>query len=91
MCVCHCRGVAIYAIFTGGEDFTPVLMNVTFVPGETMKTVTVDIIPDVIIEENERFYLQLEGIEGEPNTISLPDGAWATIIDDGKIHAHVAS
>ena len=54
----------------------------TFEVGETLKNVSVPIIPDVIIEENERFYLQMEGFEGEPNTISLPDGAWATIIDD---------
>ena len=54
----------------------------TFEVGETLKNVSVQIIPDVIIEENERFYLQMEGFEGEPNTISLPDGAWATIIDD---------
>ena len=60
----------------------PVILNVTFEAGETLRTVNVTIIPDVIIEENERFYLQLEGFEGQPNSISEPDGAWATIFDD---------
>ena len=63
----------------------------TFDVGEMLKNVTVTIIPDVIIEENERFYLQMEGFEDQPNTISLPDGAWATIIDDdgtGKLTSH---
>ena len=50
--------------------------------GETLKNVTVPIIPDTIVEENERFYVQVESIEGQPNTISKPDGAWVTIIDD---------
>ena len=67
----------------------PFIMNVTILPGETMRTINVTIIRDVIIEENERFYVQLEGFEGEPNTISLPDGAWVTIIDDdGKMHTY---
>ena len=57
-------------------------MNVTIEIGETMKNVTVPIIPDTIVEENERFYVQVESIEGQPNTISKPDGAWVTIIDD---------
>ena len=68
--------------FTGGEDFTPVIMNVTFQIGETLKNVTVPIIPDLIIEENERFYVQVESLDGQPNSISKPDGAWVTIIDD---------
>ena len=63
-------------------DFTPVIVNVTFEIGETLKNVTVPIIPDIIVEENERFYVQMEGFEGQPNTISKPDGAWVTIIDD---------
>ena len=60
----------------------PVIVNVTFEIGETLKNVTVPIIPDIIVEENERFYVQMEGFEGQPNTISKPDGAWVTIIDD---------
>ena len=63
-------------------DFTPVIMNVTFEIGETLKNVTVSIISDMIMEENERFYVQLESFEGQPNSISEPDGAWVTIIDD---------
>ena len=60
----------------------PVIRNVPFEAGEIMKNITVPIIPDVIIEENERFYVQLEGFDGQPNTIGKPDGGWAIIIDD---------
>ena len=63
-------------------DFTPVIMNVTFEIGETLKNVNVSIISDMIMEENERFYVQVESFEGQPNSISKPDGAWVTIIDD---------
>ena len=59
-------------------------MNVTFEPGETLKNLTVTIIPDVIVEEDERFYVQMVGFDDQPNTISLPDGAWVTIIDDDR-------
>ena len=74
---------------TGGEDFMPVILNVTFDVGETMINITVPIIPDMIVEGDERFYVQLEGFEGEPNTISLPDGAWVTIIDDDSKFTYV--
>ena len=63
-------------------DFTPVIMNVTFEIGETIKNVNVSIISDMIMEGNERFYVQVESFEGQPNSISKPDGAWVTIIDD---------
>ena len=66
----------------GGEDFVPVILNVTFEAGETLRNVNVTIIPDEIVEEDEMFYVQLEGFEDQPNTISEPDGAWVTIFDD---------
>ena len=67
----------------------PVILNVTFEVGETLKVVNVTIIPDEIVEEDEMFYLQLEGFEDQPNTISLPDGAWATIFDDDSKWCYV--
>ena len=54
----------------------------TFEARETLKIINVTIIPDNIVEDDERFYVQMIGFEDQPNTISLPDGAWATIIDD---------
>ena len=72
----------LFIIFTGSMDFMPILINVTFEVGETIKNITVPIIPDEIVEEDERFYVQLEGFEDQPNTIAEPDGAWVTIIDD---------
>ena len=72
----------LFIIFTGSVDFMPTLINVTFEAGETIKNFTVPIIPDEIVEEDERFYVQLEGFVDQPNTIAEPDGAWVTIIDD---------
>lgn len=69
-------------IFTDGVDFMPIIINVTFEAGETLKNFTVPIIPDTIVEGDERFYVQLEGYDDQPNVISEPDGSWATIIDD---------
>lgn len=54
----------------------------TFEAGETLKILNVTIIPDNIVEDDERFYVQMIGFEDQPNTISEPDGAWATIFDD---------
>ena len=54
-----------------------------------MINVTVPIIPDMIVEEDEMFYLRLVGFDGQPNTIAEPDGAWATIIDDDSKLAYV--
>lgn len=68
--------------FIGNVDFRPIIINVTFESGETMKNFTVPIIPDMIIEDDERFYVQLESLTNETNTIAEPDGAWATIRDD---------
>ena len=47
------------------DDFTPVpLTEVTFAPGETTKTVTVDVIGDSAVEINERFSLALSAPVG---------------------------
>ena len=54
----------------------------TFEAGETLINVNVTIIPDNIVEDDERFYVQMIGFEDQPNTISEPDGAWVTIFDD---------
>ena len=78
----------IFNLFTGGIDF---ILNVTFDAGVTMINVTVPIIPDIIVEEDEMFYLRLVGFDDQPNTISEPDGAWATIIDDDSKLAYVFS
>ena len=59
-----------------------IIINVTFEEGETIRNFTIPIIPDKIVEEDERFYVQLEGFVDQPNTISEPDGAWVIILDD---------
>ena len=55
-------------------DFMPVIINITFEAGETIIDFTIPIIPDEIVEEDERFYVQLEGFADQPNTISESDG-----------------
>jgi glucose/arabinose dehydrogenase len=44
---------------TAGNDFVGVVNNVTFLPGETTKTVTVNLINDEEIEANEQFGVAL--------------------------------
>ncbi|HUR83316.1 MAG TPA: autotransporter domain-containing protein [Thermoanaerobaculia bacterium] len=55
--------VATYATVPGtatsGVDFTPAQGTLTFAPGETLKTVTVNIIGDTLFEENETFTLNV--------------------------------
>ena len=63
-------------------DFMPVIINITFEAGEMIKDFTVPIIPDEVVEENETFYVRLEGFADQPNNISEPDGVCITIIDD---------
>lgn len=45
---------------TAGTDFVGINQLVTFQPGETIKNVAVNILPDIIEEGNEIFYLRLE-------------------------------
>lgn len=62
------------------EDFTPLVeQSVTFAPGETQKTITVETIDDFTIEGEETFGIILQSATGA--TIRGPRGT-ATIIDD---------
>jgi hypothetical protein len=64
---------------TPGVDFTPATGTLTFAAGETMKTVTVDVLGDTIDEPAETFALNL----GNPTNASLGDAQGvATITDD---------
>ena len=58
--------VCMYNIlFTDGEDFEPVILNVTL---RLEKPVNIMIIPDNIVEEDERSFLQMIGFEDQPNS-----------------------
>lgn len=65
---------------TPNVDFTPVTNLVSFAAGETIKTITIPIINDVLIEGNETVLMQLTNVNGafllEPSTATL------TIVDD---------
>ncbi len=66
---------------TAGEDYLAAMGTVTFAPGETSKTITIDLLPDDVHEGRETFSLNLSGVSGA----SLADTqAVATIIDDDE-------
>jgi hypothetical protein len=65
---------------TAGVDYTTVnLTAVTFAPGQTTKTVTVDVKGDTTLEKSETFNLVLSAATGA--TVSDASGA-ATITND---------
>ena len=72
---------------TPGVDYTaPSGGTLTFVPGETQKTFTVDVLGDTLDENNETFNLALSN----PSNASILDGdAVGTIMDDDTVtHQH---
>ncbi|MCI0535950.1 MAG: hypothetical protein L0Z50_12060 [Verrucomicrobiales bacterium] len=62
-----------------GNDYTAASGTVTFVPGETTKTVRISVIGDSVIEPNETFNVILSNASGA--TIST-GSATMTIVDD---------
>src|SRR5262249_52739563 len=60
-------------------DYTPTSGSLTFAPGETTKTVSVDVLGDTIDEANETFTLSLSQVTGVG--VILGSGQ-ATITDD---------
>jgi Ca2+-binding RTX toxin-like protein len=57
-----------FATFGGtaaiGEDFRPASGTLAFAPGETVKTVTVELIDDALAEGGEQFHLELSNASG---------------------------
>jgi hypothetical protein len=64
---------------TAGADFTAVAGKITFVPGQTVQTISVPIVDDSIIEGNETFTGTISNAQGA--TISTAS-ATSTIIDN---------
>jgi hypothetical protein len=50
---------------TAGWDYLPVAGTLTFLPGETSKTVWVEVLGDVEFEWDETFFVALTGITGD--------------------------
>jgi len=70
---------------TIGVDFLNTNGTLTFNPGETNKTVTVKVVGDKVIEQNETFTLQLSNVSA--NALLVQSSATGTIIDDDLIGA----
>lgn len=66
---------------TAGSDFTAANGTLTFAPGETSKTVAVDVIGDLAFEANETFSLLLSGVSTNA-TITSPSAVGTITNDD---------
>lgn len=62
------------------SDFTPLFRTLTFAAGETSKTVTIFIIDDALVENDETFSVTLSDSTGA--TLGSPSTATVTIIDN---------
>jgi hypothetical protein len=64
----------------GGIDYLPAAGTLTFAPGETVKTITVEVFGDTLKERDETFFVNLS----DPVNAVLADGqGLGTILDDG--------
>jgi hypothetical protein len=71
---------------TAGDDYQAASATLTFLAGETTKTVSVTINGDSTVEPNETFFLNLSGSTG---AAVLTPQATATIVNDDGIRATV--
>ncbi|WP_419193099.1 Calx-beta domain-containing protein [Kolteria novifilia] len=66
---------------TAGSDYAGASGTLTFAPGETVKTIAIDVLGDVIDESDETFLVNLSDVSGA----NLVDGqAVGTILDDDE-------
>ncbi len=63
---------------TAGLDYLPVSGTLTFLPGETQKSVTVTALPDVVVDPNETFQVVLSSPSN--STLARPQGT-GSIVD----------
>jgi uncharacterized repeat protein (TIGR01451 family) len=68
---------------TAGSDYLAVSGELTFQPGETVKTFTVSIIGDVVFEENETFKIVITGADNA--TFSAPPAICTIVNDDAQV------
>ncbi len=64
---------------TAGSDFAPIAGRLTFAPGQTAKTLAVDVVTDTAPEPDEKFKLNLHG---PVNATIMRGQATATIVTD---------
>jgi hypothetical protein len=73
---------AVFTVSLNDFDYLPVAGTLVFAPGESVKTVTVQVIGDTVREPNETFQLTL--LNPSPNAI-IEDGVGiATIMNDDR-------
>ncbi len=70
-------------------DYQTVAGSVTFAPGETRQTVTVPVVGDILVENNETFFLQLSNSSANAS-IGVAQGT-ATIVDNDQFFLTVSS
>ncbi len=67
-----------------GSDFTALAGTLTFSPGETIKTIAIDVLGDTSIEDHESFSLVLSEATGAP--IGADTAVRTILNDDAAIH-----
>ncbi|WP_186376320.1 Calx-beta domain-containing protein, partial [Hyella patelloides] len=65
-----------------GEDYSAISGTLTFNPGETQKTVEIEVIGNILNELDEAFYLQLSN----PTNVTIPDSeAVVAVVDNDAL------
>lgn len=80
------EGVRNYA--TTGTDYLPGGGVLVFLPGQTEKTITVNLLDDTIDEYNERFFVQL--FNAQKALLADPHGVGIIADDDGPVVASLS-
>ena len=65
---------------TGNNDYVAKTGTLTFAPGETTKTITIEVKGDSMREANETFYLDLFGLSS--NSLFTKNRGIGTILND---------
>jgi hypothetical protein len=68
-----------------GSDYTGVSGSLTFAPGETSKTVTVNVNGDTTYEPDETFTLMLGGVGGAAGFVNGHQSGTGTIVNDDPV------
>ena len=67
---------------TAGQDYLPTSGTLTFAPGVTVQTITVNVIGDTVKEPNETFYVNLFNVS--TNALIVDSQGVGTIVNDDR-------
>jgi Ca2+-binding RTX toxin-like protein len=71
--------------FSNNGDYSPLLnQSLTFASGQTSQTVTVSIMNDSVVEQNEAFGLIVQRNSSDPPSTHLADAGFTIVNDDGS-------